>query len=298
VYLQGAHLVGQVAENAPLMIATILDSVATEVSHIDVYCAYYAIEYVSLYGQSEAQKLSPPVFVKKTQGAFPHICAWWYSSRYAQIESPLCLEIDFMQTPTTPAWRDLSNLAGKNVTIEFYYGGDECNPIISTADLVLKLIRIYHHGTVEGRSLLQPLHDKCKEYANKRKLWFHNLGSRGFILKATAPDLPIQAHTQSFIKHPIFFYYWNSGAFPSKNAIASALPWSPIYNALAFQAFKKKGGIKSFSPTEDIHVWNAKEDFMTTFTKQDQEQLKKLESLGYTLPKIIDPKELIASAKF
>jgi len=103
---------------------------------------------VSIYGQSETQKLSPPVFVKKTQGAFPHVCAWWYAMNYAKTESPLCLEIDYMQTATTPAWRNLLGKASKNTRLESYFGGDECNPLISVADLILKLIRIYHRVSV------------------------------------------------------------------------------------------------------------------------------------------------------
>jgi hypothetical protein len=295
---KGAHLVSQISENATEVIAIMLDELTTEISHVDVYCAYYALEYVSLYGQSETQKLSPPAFVKKTQGAFPHVCAWWYVSKYAQMESPVCLEIDSMQTATTPAWRELSNASGKNVTIEFYLGGDECNPIISMADLILKLIRIYHHGTVEGRSLLQPLNEKCQTYITKRKAWFHNLGSRGFILKATAPDLPMQANTQKFIKHPLIFYYGSSKPSENKDEIANALIWSPIYNAISYHASIKKGGMKRFSPTEDVHIWNPSEDCIIAFTKQDQEQLKRLEDYGYTLPPLIDPKELIKSSKF
>ncbi len=130
-FYKGAHLIGQVKENAPQIIAMMLNDLAPEILHIDVYCAYYSKEYISLYGQSETQQLSPPAFVKKTQGAFPHVCAWWYVTKYAQTENPLSLEIDSMQTATTPAWRELSNASRKNVGIEFYFGGDECNPIIS-----------------------------------------------------------------------------------------------------------------------------------------------------------------------
>jgi len=297
-FYKGAHLVGQVSEDAMKVIVMMLDDLTPVISHIDVYCAYYALEYVSLYGQSETQKLSPPVFVKKTQGAFPHVCAWWYFSEYAKIESPLCLEIDFMQTATTPAWRDLSNASGKNVTTEFYLGGDECNPIISMADLILKLIRTYHHGTVEGRSLLQPLNEKCQTYMSKRKAGFHNLGSRGFILKATAPDLPLQANTNPFIKHPIIFYYGNSKPSENKDEIANALIWSPVYNAISFHASINRGGMKKFSPTEDVRMWNPSVDTIVAFTKQDQEQLKRLESFGYTLPSIIEPKELMKTSRF
>lgn len=295
---KGAHLVKQVSENATDVIVSMLNDLASKITHVDVYCAYYALEYVSLYGQSETQKLSPPVFVKKTQGAFPHVCAWWYVSKYAQMESPLCLEIDSMQTATTPAWRELSNASSKNVSIEFYLGGDECNPIISVADLILKLIRIYHHGTVEGRSLLQPLNDKCEEYITKHKAWFHNLGSRGFILKATAPDLPMQANTRPFIKHPIIFYYAYTKPSENKDEIANALIWSPIYNAISYHASIKQGGMKKFSPTEDIHIWNPSMDCIVPFTKYDQEQLKRLEEYGYTLPPLVDPKELMKTSKF
>jgi hypothetical protein len=297
-FYKGAHLVGQISEKAPEVIAMLLNDLTPEILHIDVYCAYYNMDYVSLYGQSETQKLSPPVFVKKTQGAFPHVCAWWYVSKYAQTESPLTLEIDSMQTATTPAWRELSNSVGANIGIEFYFGGDECNPIISLADLILKLIRIFHRGTVEGRSLLAPLYDKCNGYMSKRKAWFHNLGSRGFILKATAPDLNIQANTTQFIKHPITFYYTTSRPLEIKDEIATSIYWSPIYNAMAYHVSCNKGGMKRFSPTEDVHIWDAKKDEIVPLTKQDLDQLKRLETYGYTLPSIGNPKDLVKSSKF
>lgn len=295
---KGAHLVAQTLEKAPGVIVEILDQVEEEIAHVDVYCAYYAMEYVSIYGQSDRQKLSPPAFVKKTQGAFPHVCAWWYAKTYAQTESPLCLEIDYMQTATTPAWRNLLSLAGKDITLEFYYGGDECNPLISLADLILKLIRVYHHGSVEGRSLLLPLQEKCESFKGKRKTWFHNLGSRGFILKATAPDLPLQADVKQFLKHPIFFYSWSSGSAKRKDELANALTWSPIYNAIAFHASLKKGGMKSFSPTEDTLLWKPAEDFIVPFAKEDKDAVNSLATLGYELPKLADPKDLIRTAKY
>jgi hypothetical protein len=295
---KGAHLVGQTLENAPAIIAAVLDKLEAEIAHVDVYCAYYAREYVSIYGQSETQKLSPPAFVKKTQGAFPHVCAWWYALSYAKTESPLCLEIDYMQTATTPAWRNLLGIANKNTRLEFYFGGDECNPLISVADLILKLIRVYHRGSVEGRSLLSPLHEKCEAFRSKRKTWFHNLGSRGFILKATAPDLPLQADVKPFVKHPIFFYSWSSSSGKKKDEIVKALAWSPVYNAIAYHTAMEKGGMKSFSPAEDPLLWKPSEDRIVPLAKEDEDRIKKLGTLGYEVPKIISPKDLVRTAKY
>lgn len=133
---------------------------------------------------------------------------------------------------------------------------------------------------------------------SKRKAWFHNLGSRGFMLKATAPDLDIQANTQQFIKHPITFYYTTDKPAEGKDEIANAIYLSPIYNAIAYNVSCNKGGMKRFSPTEDVHIWNPEIDSIVPFTKSDLEQLKRLETYGYTLPTLRDPKDLIKSSKF
>lgn len=295
---KGAHLVTQAMENAPTIMVEMLERLEDEIAHIDVYCAYYALEYISIYGQAQGQRLSPPVFVKKTQGAFPHVCSWWYAEKYAEIESPMCLEIDYFQTATTPGWRKLLNIAKtKDVKLEFYFGGDECNPLISMADMVLKLIRIYHHGTVDGRSLLRPLHEKCQSLRGKRKTWFHNLGSRGFLVKATAPDLPLQADVRPFIKHPIFFYSWNPGATKTKKEMKSGFEWTPAYNAIVAHTSLKRGGMKSFSFAEDTLLWKPDIDIIVPITKEDREEIEKLGKYGHKLPKIIDSKKLIRSTK-
>jgi hypothetical protein len=295
---KGAHLVGQAMEKAPDIMIEMVNRLEDEIDHIDVYCAYYSLEYVSIYGQTEGQRLSPPVFVKKTQGAFPHVCSWWYTLKYAKTESPVCLEIDCFQTATTPAWRSLVDVSKKDVAVEFYFGGDECNPVISMADMILKLIRIYHHGTVEGRSLLQPLVEKCKSLEGKRKTWFHNLGSRGFLIKAAAPDLPLQADIRPFVKHPIFFYCWNAGEVGKKDEVRSSLEWSPAYNAIAAHASLKRGGMKSFSFAEDPLLWRADIDVIVPITKEDGVRVKKLGDLGYKLPKIADVGNLIQTVKY
>jgi len=291
---KGAHLVAQAMENAPVIISELIDRLEEHIAHIDVYCAYYAREYVSIYGQAEGQRLSPPVFVKKTQGAFPHVCSWWYTEKYADVEAPICLEVDYFQTATTPGWRKLLEATStKEVKLEFYFGGDECNALISMADMILKFIRIYHHGTVEGHSLLLPLHEKCKSLKGKRKTWFHNLGSHGFLIKATAPDLPLQADVRPFLKHPIFFYSWNPGTAEKRREMKSGFEWTPAYNAIATQASLKKGAMKSFSFAEDTLFWNPSIDIIVPITREDREDIKKLGEYGHKVPKIVDSEKLI-----
>ncbi|TET64919.1 hypothetical protein E3J49_03000 [Candidatus Bathyarchaeota archaeon] len=284
---KGAHLVAQTMEKAPEIAAKIIDNLEDVIAHIDVYCAYYSREYISIYGQSEGQRLSPPIFVKKTQNAFPHVCAMWYAETYLELEQPLRLEIDYFQSATTPGWRKLlGNVETGKLDLKFFFGGDECNPLISLADLVLKLIRIYHHGTVDGRSLLQPLREKCQSLGGgKRRTWFHNLGSRGFLIKATAPDLPLQIDAKPFLKHPIFFYLWNPRS-PEKKEVMKSFQWSPAYNAIAASASLKQGGFKSFSFAEDTHIWNPDVDFMVPISKEDELNIKELEKISYKLPKI------------
>lgn len=209
----------------------------------------------------------------------------------------MSLEIDYFQTATTPGWRRLLSTAKtENVKLEFYFAGDECNPLISTADIILKLIRIYHHGRVDGRSLLRPLHEKCRSLQGKRKTWFHNLGSRGFLVKATAPDLPLQADVRPFIKHPIFFYSWNPGA-AKKKEMKSGFEWTPAYSAIAARSSLKRGGMKSFSFAEDTLLWKPDIDVIVPITKEDREDIEKLSKYGHKLPKIIDSKRLIQNTK-
>lgn len=286
-FYKGAHLLMQTHDKVADIISNVVDDLEDCISHIDVYCAYYGREYISVYGKAAGQRLSPMVFIHKTQNAFEHVCAWWYTQIYS-FEAPLCFDIDHFSGETTPAWRELVNTEAK---LNVYFSGDECNPVVSIADLILKLIEIFHHGKVDGRTLLRPIRERCPSYVGKRKLRFHNLGDKGFKIRATAPDIPLPMDLTRYLKHPIFFLVWDPGV--PKSRVKKSFEWSPVYNTTAKKATESEGGMKSLSFDEDIVIWDPKKDFLIPWYATDKEYLDMMRQMGYDLPEVITKDKLL-----
>ena len=81
---KGAHLLKQLGENAEETICTIINELEPLISHIDIYCAYYSREYISVFGRAQGQRLKPMEFIKKNRNSFDHVCAWWYNRTYSK----------------------------------------------------------------------------------------------------------------------------------------------------------------------------------------------------------------------
>lgn len=286
---KGAHLLMQARDKVVDVISAVVDDLEACINHIDVYCAYYGREYISIHGQAAGRRLTPMAFIHKTQNAFEHVCAWWYNQQYT-FETPLRFDIDHFSGENTPAWRELVD---KEVDLNIYFSGDECNPIISIADLILKLIQIFHHGRVDGRTLLRPIKERCRSYVGKRKLRFHNLGDRGFKIRASAPDIPLLMNVAPYLKHPIFFMVWDPGV--PKSRVKKSFEWSPVYNQTINKAIEYEGGTKSLSFDEDHVLWDADDDFLIPWYEKDAEYLEMMKQMGYDLPKTIKKDELLQS---
>jgi hypothetical protein len=285
---KAAHLLKQAKEKTPKIISDLIDNLEGCIEHIDIYCAYYAQPYISMFGQTRLQRLEPLTYLEYTKNAFPHVCAWWYLRTYRDLESSLALDLDHFEGKVTPAWRELiDSKVGKRI----FFSGAECNPLISAADLALKLIEIFQHGTVDGRSLFQPIRSQCHSYEGKRKLKFHNLGDTGAKIKPSVPDTAIDMGTTPYLKHPIFFHVWDPGR--PREPVKKSFEWSPIYNSTANMAFEKKGSMKNLSFEEDMLFWDKQTDFLVVWSAVDEEYVEMLRKMGYEIPKVLKSEDLL-----
>jgi len=278
---KAAHLLKQAKEKTPTIISGLIDKLEGCVEHIDIYCAYYAQPYISMFGKTRLQRLEPLSYIEYTKNAFPHVCAWWYLRSYDATESPLVLDLDHFEGKVTPAWREL---VSSEVEKRIFFSGAECNALISVADLALKLIEIFQRGTVDGRSLFQPIRDQCPSYEGKRKLKFHNLGDSSAKIKPSVPDAAIDMDTTPYFKHPIFFHVWDPGR--PRDMVKKSFEWSPIYNVTAEMAFESKGSMKNLSFEEDVLFWDKQIDFLVVWSSIDEEYVEMLRGMGYETPKV------------
>lgn len=277
---KAAHLTKQFLHETYDVIIEILNGLADDISRIDIYSAYYNQPYVSCFGEAQGQRLLPVDFVEKNQEAFPHVCAWKYLMQY-HYEPDIRLQLDNFSGKLTPAWRVLD---GANINLNVFFSGCECNPLISTADIVLRLIEKFQYGNVDGRTLLAPLEENLPSLG--RKLRFNNLGGSGEDRRNTAPVLNIDINTWRRIKRPIYYILWKDSG---NKALKSAFEWGQFYNSVMRKVIETKGCVKFYSEENDFLNWNPQTDFVVPVTKEDEQLLDSIKDLGHDIPTIYRP---------
>jgi len=278
---KAAHLAKQRSDMVPDVICHLLDQLEPVIDRIDVYCAYYNQPYVSCFGEGAGQRILPVVFIERNQNAFPHVCAWKYLMQYPQ-ENNLTFQLDHFSSKITPAWRVLKKSDAK---LEVFYSGGECNPLIATSDVVLRLIELFQHGIVEGRSLLSPIKDHVSVL--EPKLRFHNMGGRGEDQHHTAPVIDLGIDLADCIKRPTYYYLWRPEG--GRTDLDESFEWGPFYNGVLAEAMRTKGCVKSFDPEVDMLRWDTNRDFVSPYSKKEEAYLERIRKLGHNIPRIFRP---------
>jgi len=282
---KGAHLLKQTKEHSESIIYNLLNELEPSISHVDLYCAFYSLPYISVFGQAQGQRLKPMTFIEKNQNSFDHVCLWWYWKTYGNIENDHEYCVDHFEGKSTPAWRELKD---SKVGFDVYFSGGECNCLISLSDLILKLIQVFHFGTVDEISLVKPILRECSSY--KRKARSHNLGRRGDIIKFTVPDIPLDMDVNLYLKHPIYFIAWTPHV--PREKVKSSFEWSRFYNFIMKKTIETKGCVKFLDFDADMLIWN-ENDFIVPWRDVDKEHVELLKNMGFeSMPKIIDIEEL------
>ncbi len=285
---KAAHLAKQLEARAPSAIGGLLKALAGSIDRIDVYCFYSRRDYIAVYGNSRVERISPNEFVDLTQNAFPHVCAWSYLTSYQYDSKQDRLMLDYFRGKITPAWETLENA---KCNIQAYYSGAECNPLVSIADLALRLIETYQVGTINDASLLKTIEDRIPDLSPK--LRFHNLGGPGFCLKAAAPTLPLDLNAGPYIRHPLYLIAWNPPQ--PRDMIKPAFEWSPVYNAAMDLACHTDGNVKFLEFEKDHLYWDISKDTIIAWTAQDLQHLELLKDMGHQLPKVMTKDELLTA---
>jgi len=287
VFYKGAHLLKQVGATSDEIITEMLNELEPVISHIDLYFATYEQKYISIYGKAQGERISPFEYIKRHQNGFAHACAWWHWRNYSKNETPYEYQLDFFQSKSTPAWRELET---NKVTMKAYYSGNECNALISFTDLLLKTIEVFHFGTIDYRSIAAPLHKRCKTYALGTKIKSYNLAKYGWVIRYTVPDVPLEINLQPYVKHPIYFIAWTP-TLP-RNTVKPSFEWSRTYNSVMTKAITSQGCVKFLDFDRDMTFWDDS-DYIIPWEKPDEEHVKLLSSMGFSkLPKTIQTSNL------
>jgi hypothetical protein len=278
---KGHHFRLQAKSDSSEMIGYLLDELSESISRIDVYCGYYPMDDISIYGEASGQTIKRLTFLERTQHGYHHVCAWRYIEDFG---TDCRMKLDYFSGEKTPAW---DALIKKKPNIELYFNGCECDPLISTADLVLALIDLHQYGTISGLTLLNPIRKACTNLANSRKLVYHEM--KRYLHMAT-PTVPLPMNVSSFIKHPIFFIVWNPEA-PRKR-VKPMFEWSPLYNSVVRKALCEEGCFKFISPEEDHVFWDCGKDKLVTWSKVDEEMVGWMKQMDFETPSVLKKEDL------
>lgn len=282
VVYKSYHFCMQTKDPASELICSLLEKLSDVITRIDVYCAFYDLPDISIFGDASGQTIKRMTFLERNQHGFHHVCAWQY---FQDFGNNFTFELDHFEGRKTPAWEALID---NDLDINVYYSGCECNALISIADLILKLIQIHQHGHLSTSTLFRPIQKNCPSLKGYGRLNYHAMKRH---LRMTTPTVPYFIDLKPFIKHPIFFLVWNPDA--PREKVKPMFEWSPIYNAVVKKAYEKKGCLKFFS-TEDHLLWNPETDNLVAWSDVDEEVIEWIKNMGYNLPKVLKKEDILA----
>lgn len=234
------------------------------------------IPRIYMYAMDPPQKVIPTKdFLSTLTPQFSYMCAWRYTK---EMDDTSTILLDHFQGKQTISW---SVFWYKKPVI--YYKGDQCNSLISAADILV--------GVMD-----ESLHRKAKDINIKemKNILHKEIGLKGNVYVIGSKDLrwivPITRRpidTTKFIKHPIFFII--SEERPSQLEYKEAkdqLSFSPVYDIVTTAAAIKNGCVKQYDVTEDYKILK-NNDRLIYFGEKGKEIARNLES-QYGVKRVFD----------
>lgn len=190
------------------------------------------------------------------------LCAWKYQRDLPKDQ----LLLDHFQGKVCPAWNEFIERTNASV----YYNGDRCNALISTADLICRLLKL---------RMLQSRKPFIEEEMNsilpeaKTKFIRHFLGS--YYLKKMIPHKRTRINGSKLVKHPMRFMIREHPEEDEREMVQS----TPAFNKLLREAFEENGCFKFFDPSGDSRMLT-KQDTILTYGERGEQIVKELKKLG------------------
>jgi len=234
----------------------------TYLFHFKTVTVFGADSYGSMKIPVTSNKKGEMDFYDLINPAYTMFCAWKYSFN----ASKDILLLDNFQGKICPAWDEFS----QTTKPDLHYNGDRCNALISTADLLVRLVKLRmlekNCRFLEGEMHLLPEAGK--------KFTKHFLGS--YYLRRMAPYKRTRIKTQRFAHHPIYIVIRES---PKEEGEREMVEATPKFQKLLALAFEKEACVKFFDESEDTRMLT-KEDGIYTYGERGKKIIKSLKALG------------------
>ena len=249
----------------------LLSEIADEVSRVWFFHTQVSeIKTPYIYSRGKYRRLPPLEYMKIHQQAYPYWCAWRLSTEQ-EIRSTAIL-LDAFQSAETTAWNDLKVLRPL-----VFYKGDEVNPLISAADILLARA---------DRDLREHiLRDTFVERV------FSDLGYKASSLFIGQPHYrqitavtPLPISLREYVPRPMVFILHEGrpkGLNPKEWERARFL--APVSDSPLNHAFDKNVGCKAFDFDQDGALLNPKKDVLFLYGPDGKARRDKLIPL-YRVP--------------
>ena len=265
----------------------LLDCLKEEIERIDVYYTRYnaaKLPTITIYGKDQPTTKNPVEFLRLIANGYPHNVAYYYLSEYNSKDVER-IYVDHFESTYTPCWESLSHFAGLTVV----YKGGNCNCLISTADLLLRITIM---------QLKQKHEDFRKEGLDRvysafswlKKVFVHELGGSTAILKFMTPFNRRDIDLTPFIARPLVFVPTEILAGVATKEERTLFEDLPVFGNLSNFLFSVKGTFKYFRPDSDIKICKAGDYFLVLGENTDK-LFQYLKNCGAPLTKVT-PDEL------
>jgi len=220
------------------------DKIKKHISEIHIsYTVINKDAVMFAYGQREKElkhKLSKSdldfdEILNKLNPYFPLISVWTQGKTLTQSQNEI-----FIDGVTVPKFEGFKRI--QNLPLNIFFSGDKCNPLISTADILLYLLDL----RLRKYKLLYKPENFSKalpEIADKVRV--HPIGTSVFKYISPLDNSPININ--SYLKHPMIFLFRENSPNVTAEALESTRGFQKIYDF----AFKKDGSFKFYNKNED-----------------------------------------------
>jgi hypothetical protein len=230
--------------------------------HVDKVWVFYTVVPPSKVPVIRAYKgtkeLRPIEFIEKLQGYYPHAMAWRLAHEYTNWEKATIL-LDGFEGDETQAWYELRKHPGLRILPH----GDECNPYVSSADLITKFLDV----TMQKNKYFLSVEGVTRAFPS---------GKYTCISLFDLPWITPTAHnamaTQDFFSRPLYSVLTSGGIQKERMMVES----SPTYLKILNLAYESGGCVKFFdnmNPGTDVKALRTG-DYIVTFGSQAEDTAK------------------------
>lgn len=240
------------------------------------YTFLFAMREISVFGATPNYHKIPVCSNKKgekdfyglIESSYPLNCAWYIQQNNTKAKFLL----DNFQGRISPSWDLL-----KKDSISIYYQGDRCNYLISSADLLVRLMKLKMYRQKDC-FVLEGINRICsQEFGEKYELCF--LGKK--YLKQITPNETKKIHAQKLIAHPIYFI---SKENPLDSDETKSIENSPLFKKMIEKISSANGCFKYYEKGNDEKLMIS-EDYFIFIGEKGESNFKKLKKLGFKLNK-------------